>query len=221
MQGTALDTRVRRTLRRDRSAPRLGDIDWKGYGRSIPRRRRLSLSENGNPFVRFADISPNRGISLCHFVTSPQRGAPLPYDSSAVLGFRVVEGADPYNSSATLRFRWERAPPYRLLQRPTIQKPSGFPDTIHHSLFTIHRVHILCGVGISGRRTRVSAPTPTIPLRRYSGFNQAIMILPRSGQGLQCRNKIDNSGRYWYNCSVNACDVPVPCDGSASWTNTK
>ena len=122
MQGTALDTRVRRTLRRDRSAPRLGDIDWKGYGRSIPRRRRL-------PF--------------CHFVTSPQRGAPLPYDSSA-----------------TLRFRRERAPPYRLLQRPTIQKPSGFPDTIHHSLFTIHRVHILCGVGISGRRTRVSAPLP-------------------------------------------------------------
>ena len=86
-------------------APRLGDIKQKGYGRSkplpynrrcmcfaficrlsersdgrsIPRRRRLSLSENGNPFVRFADISPIRGISHCHFVTSPQRGAPLPY----------------------------------------------------------------------------------------------------------------------------------------------
>ncbi len=34
-----------------------------------------------NPFVRFADISPNRGISHCHFVTSPQRGAPLPYNT--------------------------------------------------------------------------------------------------------------------------------------------
>ena len=51
------------------------------FGRSKPRRRRLSLSENGNPFVRFADISPNRGISHCHFVTSPQRRAPLPYNT--------------------------------------------------------------------------------------------------------------------------------------------
>ena|GEM_PF-5712733 len=143
MQGTALDTRVRCTLRRDRSVPRLGDIDWKGYGRSIPRRRRLSLSENGNPFVRFADISPNRGISLCHFVTSPQRGVPLPYDSSAAL-----------------RFRRERAPPYRLLQRPTIQKPSGFPDTIHHSPFTIHhspRSHPLRCWDFGSSDTRVGA----------------------------------------------------------------
>ena len=58
----------------------VGGVLRKGFGRSIPRRRRLSLSENGNPFVRFADISPNRGISLCHFVTFPQRGAPLPYN---------------------------------------------------------------------------------------------------------------------------------------------
>ena len=68
-----------RTLRKHRSASRLNEIYRRGSGRSIPRRRRLSLSENGNPFVRFADISPIRGISRCHFVTSPQRGAPLPY----------------------------------------------------------------------------------------------------------------------------------------------
>ena len=75
-------TRVpkRRTLQYVSSASRLGEILGKGFGRSIPRRRRLSLSENGNPFVRFADISPIRGISHCHFVTSPQRGAPLPYN---------------------------------------------------------------------------------------------------------------------------------------------
>ena len=80
--------------------------------------------------------------------------ATVPYDSSAALGFRVVGHACsnvvPYNSSAVLGFRRERAPPYRLLQRPTIQKPSGFPDTIHHSPFTIHRVHILCGVALFG-----------------------------------------------------------------------
>ncbi len=68
-----------------------------------------------------------------------------------------VSATDPYDSSAVLRFRRERAPPYRLLQRSTIQKPSGFPNTIHHSPFTIHRVHILCGVGISAR----ASPHPT------------------------------------------------------------
>ena len=67
------------------SASRLGGIYGIGLGRSIPRRRRLSLSENGNPFVRFADISPIRGISHCHFVTSPQRGAPLPYKSNPMI----------------------------------------------------------------------------------------------------------------------------------------
>ncbi len=71
------------------------DIDRKRTERSIPRRRRLSLSENGNPFVRFADISPIRGISHCHFVTSPQRRAPLPYSKrcSDYVGERLAAPA--------------------------------------------------------------------------------------------------------------------------------
>ena len=96
----------RRTLRRVSFASRLGGVYRKGNGGSIPRRRRLSLSENGNPFVRFADISPNRGISHCHFVTSPQRGAPLPYIFTSLNLFRstILYCHSPSNEGKLLGF---------------------------------------------------------------------------------------------------------------------
>ena len=48
----------------------------------------LSLSENGNPFVGFADISPIRGISCQGSLIVPC----LPYSLGEVSALRLTEG---------------------------------------------------------------------------------------------------------------------------------
>ncbi|MBQ6152248.1 MAG: hypothetical protein IJJ15_00660, partial [Ruminococcus sp.] len=48
----------------------------------------LSLSENGNPFVGFADISPIRGISCQGSLIVPS----LPYSLGEVAALRLTEG---------------------------------------------------------------------------------------------------------------------------------
>ena len=65
-------------------------------------------------------------------------------------GIIVGEGCSPTNS----------------MKRPTIKKPSGFPTTIHHSLFTIHQ-------------------TPPLPYNIYSKMIVFIVHTPENGLSMR------------------------------------
>ncbi len=158
----------------------VGGVWWKGCGGSIPRRRRLSLSENGNPFVRFADISPNRGISHCHFVTSPQRGAPCPthYPDHLTIGVLFII----HFSIFSLQFSVYLA--NEIYWKGCGTSQASYPTEVFH----LHRIWM----GYIGSVTGGASPSPTVDAPSFG--NSSLLTL--TSQHLVVKKTVRHNSLY-------------------------